>query len=106
MSFHGALEDLPLVDVLQFIHLGRRTGTLYLWLGKEQAEIGFHDGKIVSAWRPDQPALSVNISHTRPSSDRHTSLKKSEVDMKGEQLLNGGGQSGLGSDLKFWPPST
>ncbi len=57
MSFHGALEDLPLVDVLQFIHLGRRTGTLYLWLGKEKAEIGFHDGKIVSAWRPAQAPI-------------------------------------------------
>ncbi len=28
MSINGVLEDLPLADVLQFIHLGRRTGTL------------------------------------------------------------------------------
>lgn len=58
MSINGVLEDLPLADVLQFVHLGRRTGTLYLWLDEERrAEIGFHDGKIVSAWTPHQRKL-------------------------------------------------
>lgn len=52
------LEDLPLADVLQFIHLGRRTGTLYLWQGEDRrAEIGFHDGRIISAWMPNQRKL-------------------------------------------------
>ncbi len=58
MSINGVLEDLPLADVLQFIHLGRRTGTLYMWQGEDRrAEIGFHDGRIVSAWKPDQRKL-------------------------------------------------
>ena len=58
MSINGVLEDLPLADVLQFVHLGRRTGTLYMWLDDDQqAEIGFHDGKIVSAWTPNQRKL-------------------------------------------------
>ncbi|MEM8963545.1 MAG: DUF4388 domain-containing protein [Acidobacteriota bacterium] len=58
MSIHGVLEDLPLADVLQFIHLGRRTGTLYLWREDDRrAEIGFHDGRIISAWTPGQRRL-------------------------------------------------
>ena len=58
MSINGVLEDLPLADVLQFIHLGRRTGTLFLWRDDEQrAEIGFHDGRIVGAWAPGHRKL-------------------------------------------------
>lgn len=58
MSINGVLEDLPLGDVLQFIHLGRRSGTLFMWQSDEQrAEIGFYEGRIVSAWAPEQPRL-------------------------------------------------
>ncbi|MEM9595575.1 MAG: DUF4388 domain-containing protein [Acidobacteriota bacterium] len=58
MSINGILEDLPLADVLQFVHLGRRTGTLYMWRDDDhRAEIGFHDGKIVNTWTPGQKKL-------------------------------------------------
>lgn len=58
MSINGMLEDLALADVLQFVHLGQRTGTLYMWQDDNQrAEIGFHDGKIISAWTPEQQRL-------------------------------------------------
>ncbi len=58
MSINGVLEDLALADVLQFVHLSRRTGTLYLWRTDERrAEIGFHDGRIVSAWSPGHQRL-------------------------------------------------
>ncbi len=58
MSINGVLEDLALADVLQFVHLSRRTGTLYLWREDERrAEIGFHDGRIVSAWSPGHRRL-------------------------------------------------
>ncbi len=58
MSINGVLEDLALADVLQFVHLSRRTGTLYLWRQDERrAEIGFHDGRIVSAWSPGHRRL-------------------------------------------------
>lgn len=58
MSIHGVLEDLALADVLQFVHLGRRTGTLFMWQDDERrAEIGFHDGRIVSAWTPGHRKL-------------------------------------------------
>ncbi|MEL7060450.1 MAG: DUF4388 domain-containing protein [Acidobacteriota bacterium] len=59
MSINGVLEDLPLADVLQFVHLGRRTGTLFMWRREDdsRAEIGFHDGRIVSAWTPGHRRL-------------------------------------------------
>ena len=50
MSLNGKLEDVSLADVMQFVHLGRRTGTLSLSRGSEEAEIGFHRGQIVNAW--------------------------------------------------------
>lgn len=52
MSLNGKLEDVSLADVMQFVHLGRRTGTLSLRRGSLQASVGFHRGQIVSAWAP------------------------------------------------------
>ncbi|NJL28859.1 MAG: DUF4388 domain-containing protein [Thermoanaerobaculia bacterium] len=52
MSLNGKLEDVALADVMQFIHLGRRTGTLSLTRGQQEAEVGFHRGQIVSARSP------------------------------------------------------
>jgi len=49
LSLAGKLEDVPLADVMQFIHLGRRTGTLSLRRGNEHGEITFHRGAIVGA---------------------------------------------------------
>lgn len=57
MSLNGKLEDVSLADVMQFIHLGRRTGTLSLTRGQHEAEIGFHRGQIVSAWSPGSKRL-------------------------------------------------
>ena len=57
MSLNGKLEDVPLADVMQFVHLGRRTGTLSLTRGRQEAEIGFHRGQIVSAWAPGSRRL-------------------------------------------------
>jgi hypothetical protein len=57
VSLSGKLEDVPLADVMQFVHLGRRTGTLTLSRGNQEAEIGFHRGQIVSAWAPGSKRL-------------------------------------------------
>lgn len=57
MSLNGKLEDVSLADVMQFVHLGRRTGTLSLTRGSQEAEIGFHRGQIVSAWSPGSKRL-------------------------------------------------
>ncbi|HMB53838.1 MAG TPA: DUF4388 domain-containing protein [Thermoanaerobaculia bacterium] len=53
----GSLEDVSVADVMQFIHLGRRTGTLMLRRDDATAMIGFHAGKLVSARAPEQPKL-------------------------------------------------
>jgi hypothetical protein len=52
LSLAGKLEDVPLADVMQFIHLGRRTGTLTLRRGHDEGEITFHHGAIVGARSP------------------------------------------------------
>lgn len=65
MGINGVLEDLPLADVLQFVHLGGRTGTLYLWRDdNRRAEIGFHLGRIVTAWAEGQPKLGDRLVET------------------------------------------
>lgn len=57
MSISGSLEDVSVADVMQFIHLGRRTGTLVLHSGDHQGMIGFHQGRLVSARGPGMPKL-------------------------------------------------
>ncbi|HYG65466.1 MAG TPA: DUF4388 domain-containing protein, partial [Thermoanaerobaculia bacterium] len=57
MSISGSLKDVSVADVMQFIHLGRRTGTLLLARGSERSMIGFHCGKLVSAQAPRTPKL-------------------------------------------------
>ena len=57
MGISGSLKDVSVADVMQFIHLGRRTGTLLLSRGAERAMIGFHGGRLVSAQAPRTPKL-------------------------------------------------
>jgi len=57
MSISGSLKDVSVADVMQFIHLGRRTGTLLLIRGADKAMIGFHGGRLVSAQAPRTPKL-------------------------------------------------
>ncbi len=58
MSLFGSLADVAIVDLLQFVHLSGRSGTLYLERDDEQAHISFHRGRIVSAWSPTSPRVS------------------------------------------------
>jgi hypothetical protein len=57
MGISGSLKDVSVADVMQFIHLGRRTGTLLLTRGAQRAMIGFHGGRLVSAQAPRTPKL-------------------------------------------------
>jgi len=57
MGISGSLKDVSVADVMQFIHLGRRTGTLLLHRGTYRAMIGFHMGRLVSAQAPQTPKL-------------------------------------------------
>ncbi len=57
MGISGSLQDVSVADVMQFIHLGRRTGTLDLVRGRDRAMIGFHLGRLVSAQTPKTPKI-------------------------------------------------
>jgi hypothetical protein len=57
VGISGSLKDVSVADVMQFIHLGRRTGTLLLTRGNQKAMIGFHGGRLVSAQAPRTPKL-------------------------------------------------
>jgi hypothetical protein len=57
MAISGNLEDVSVADVMQFIHLGRRTGSLMLRHDDQRGVIGFHRGKLVSAGSPGTPRL-------------------------------------------------
>lgn len=57
MAISGSLKDVSVADVMQFIHLGRRTGTLLLARASQRAMIGFHGGRLVSAQAPHTPKL-------------------------------------------------
>jgi hypothetical protein len=58
MSLSGNLHDVALVDLLQFVHLSGRSGTLFLERNGEQAHIAFHRGRIVAAWCPTAPSVT------------------------------------------------
>jgi hypothetical protein len=57
MSISGNLVDVSVADVMQFVHLGGRTGTLTIKSPERQAEVGFHRGRIISAWTPESKRL-------------------------------------------------
>ncbi|MDH3253879.1 MAG: DUF4388 domain-containing protein [Acidobacteriota bacterium] len=57
MSISGNLLDVSVADVMQFIHLGGRTGTLIIEIGGKKAEVGFHRGRIISAMAPTSKRL-------------------------------------------------
>ncbi|HEX5060293.1 MAG TPA: DUF4388 domain-containing protein [Kofleriaceae bacterium] len=57
MSLIGNLADVAVVDLMQFVHLGARTGTLVLERDNERAHISFQRGRIVGAYGPTSPSV-------------------------------------------------
>src|SRR5262249_10089335 len=55
MSLQGNLTDLAVVDLLQFVHLSGRSGTLHLDHDGADAALSFRRGNIVAAWGPTSP---------------------------------------------------
>src|SRR5882724_8954661 len=99
MGISGSLKDVSVADVMQFVHLGRRTGTLLLSRGAERAMIGFHVGKLVSAQAPRTPKLG-DLLVSSGAIDRE--VLDSAIAAQGEererrslgQILIGGGAIG------------
>lgn len=57
MSISGNLSDIAVVDLLQFIHMSQRSGTLIIDSNRGPAHISFQRGRIAAAWSPS--SLSV-----------------------------------------------
>ena len=53
MSLSGVLEDVPILQVLQFLHLSGLTGTLTVSSARGEARIGWYEGDIISAHCPN-----------------------------------------------------
>jgi hypothetical protein len=49
MALKGNLRDFSIVQLLNLINLARKTGTLRIEKSNEQAQLGFKEGKLVSA---------------------------------------------------------
>ena len=49
MSFNGDLEHIPLVDVIQLLHMTGKSGVLHLQNPKGESQLVFRDGFFVSA---------------------------------------------------------
>ena len=57
MSLSGLIEQVSVVELLQFVHLGHRSGTLRLRDGARAASVSVHRGRTVGATSPDALAL-------------------------------------------------
>ncbi len=57
LGVSGSLKDVSVTDVMQFIHFGRRSGTLTLTRAGERAMLGFHCGRLMSAQAPSTPRV-------------------------------------------------
>lgn len=96
MGISGSLKDVSVADVMQFIHLGRRTGTLLLSQGTKRAMIGFHLGRLVSAQAPRTPKLGDLLVTSgmidRGILDRAVQAQHTEIERRslGQILLSSG----------------
>jgi ActR/RegA family two-component response regulator len=96
MGISGSLKDVSVADVMQFIHLGRRTGTLLLSQGTKRAMIGFHLGRLVSAQAPRTPKLGDLLVTSgmidRGILDRAIQSQQTEIERRslGQILLSSG----------------
>jgi len=52
MALRGTLEDMPIVDLIQFAHQSRRTGVLVVTNSAEEARLFYLKGKLVRAESP------------------------------------------------------
>ncbi len=96
MSISGNLLDVSIADVMQFVHLGGRTGTLRIDSGDRRAEVGFHRGRIINAWTPESKRVG-DILHERGIIDIETleqALARQDREMPrvslGKMLVNMG----------------
>ena len=84
MSLAGKLEDVPLADVMQFIHLGRRTGAEDLPQALLPTRLRVRSQLDATAHRNFLEALGEELDHHRPGflralgadADRHSAEQR------------------------------
>ena len=54
MGFEGSLEDLSVVDVLQLLHVSKKSGALRIFSATREAAIDIKDGHIVGCRHPSR----------------------------------------------------
>jgi hypothetical protein len=92
MSISGSLSDIAIVDLLQFVHMSQRSGTLILERRGETAHISFHRGRIASAWAPSSPSVANHLLE-------HGRVTKAQLERAGERLRSSNQAMSLGQAL-------
>jgi hypothetical protein len=95
MGLKGNLRTMDLPEILQWISVGRKTGTLHLERGSIEKRIVFRDGDIYTSWSND-PRESLGqylIRHRRLTEEQlfRTMLRHEEQGMPLGQVLIGEG---------------
>lgn len=78
MGFKGKIEDLSILDVIQYLNAGGKTGTLIFEQGEEKGFVYFQKGNIVNALSPHRMNLGDILLERK-----HITLK----DLKGALVL-------------------
>jgi hypothetical protein len=103
MGLKGNLRTMDLPEILQWISVGRKTGTLHLERGSIEKRIVFRDGDIYTSWSND-PRESLGqylIRHGRLTEEQlfRTMLRQEELGVPLGEVLIGAGLLGE-SDLR------
>ncbi len=57
MKFSGNIEDFPVMDIMQYIHTGKKAGTLCLESNFRQGWVHFQDGQVIRARRAGMTSI-------------------------------------------------
>jgi hypothetical protein len=69
MSINGNLEDLPFIDVIQLLHVARKSGTLKVMSNTQEASVICREGDIIGATHPSK---DVNLGRILMESGKVT----------------------------------
>jgi len=92
VSISGSLADIAIVDLLQFVHMSQRSGTLQLERRDEVAHISFHRGRIASAWAAASPSVAKYLLESGKVSQR-------QLDRAEQRRRSAAGSLSLGQAL-------
>jgi hypothetical protein len=75
LNLVGNLEDLPLSDILQIVHLARQTGTLEISHEGDMINLHFRQGKVVDASAPGSLGRAFQLLQRRGLIDEDEGLR-------------------------------